>query len=61
MSKIFLPLPQFQKHKFKKEDMSRKAPLKIFSCTKSVDLTKRICDSLGVEMGKNIVSDFFGW
>ena len=32
--------------------MSRKAPLKIFPCTKSVDLTRRICDSLGVEMGK---------
>lgn len=32
--------------------MSRKAPLKIFPCTKSVDLTQRICDSLGVEMGK---------
>ena len=32
--------------------MSRKAPLKIFPCTKSMDLTKRICDSLGVEVGK---------
>lgn len=32
--------------------MSRKAPLKIFSCTKSLDLTKRICEGLGVEMGK---------
>jgi ribose-phosphate pyrophosphokinase len=52
MSKFFLPLPQFQKHKFKKEDMSRKAPLKIFPCTKSMDLTQRICDSLGVEVGK---------
>ena len=52
MSEIFLPLPAFQKHKFKKEEMSRKAPLKIFPCTKSMDLTRRICDSLGVEMGK---------
>jgi len=52
MSKFFLPLPQFQKHKFKKEYMSRKAPLKIFPCTKSMDLTQRICDSLGVEVGK---------
>lgn len=34
------------------EEMSRKAPLKIFPCTKSVDLTRRICDSLGVEVGK---------
>jgi ribose-phosphate pyrophosphokinase len=33
--------------------MSKKAPLKIFSCTKSVDLTQRICDSLGVELGKS--------
>jgi len=32
--------------------MSRKAPLKIFPCTKSMDLTQRICDSLGVEVGK---------
>ncbi len=32
--------------------MSKKAPLKIFPCTKSVDLTRRICESLGVEMGK---------
>jgi len=32
--------------------MAKKAPLKIFPCTKSVDLTRRICDSLGVEMGK---------
>lgn len=32
--------------------MSRKAPLKIFPCTKSMELTRRICDSLGVEVGK---------
>src|SRR5665648_1202764 len=53
MSKFCLPLPQFQKHNFKKVEMSKKAPLKIFSSTKSVDLTKRICDSLGVEVGKS--------
>lgn len=34
------------------KNMSRKAPLKIFPCTKSYDFTKRICESLGVEMGK---------
>ncbi len=33
--------------------MSKKAPLKIFSCTNSMDLTKRICTSLGVELGKS--------
>ena len=33
--------------------MTKNAPLKIFSCTKSVDLTRRICDSLGVEVGKS--------
>jgi ribose-phosphate pyrophosphokinase len=52
MNKIFLPLPAIPIHKFKKEEMSKKAPLKIFPCTKSVDFTRRICDSLGVEMGK---------
>ncbi len=52
MSKIFLTLPQFQKHNSKKEEMSKKAPLKIFPCTNSYELTKRICDSVGVEVGK---------
>ncbi len=33
--------------------MSKKAPLKIFSCTSSMDLTKRICTSLGVELGRS--------
>jgi ribose-phosphate pyrophosphokinase len=33
--------------------MSKKAPLKIFSCTRSSDLTKRICNSLGLELGKS--------
>mgnify|MGYP003587486227 FL=1 len=33
--------------------MSRKDPLKVFSCTNSMDLTKRICESLGVELGKS--------
>jgi len=45
-------LPRSRNTINKKEEMSRKAPLKIFPCTKSVDLTRRICDSLGVEMGK---------
>ena len=52
MRKFFLPLPALQKLNFKMEEMSRKAPLKIFPCTKSVELTRRICDSLGVEVGK---------
>jgi ribose-phosphate pyrophosphokinase len=52
LSKIFLTLPAIPKHNFKKDEMSKKAPLKIFPCTKSVDLTRRICDSLGVDMGK---------
>jgi len=33
--------------------MSKKAPLKIFSCTGSMDLTKRICESLGVDLGRS--------
>jgi len=52
LRKFFLPLPALQKLNFKMEEMSRKAPLKIFPCTKSVELTRRICDSLGVEVGK---------
>jgi ribose-phosphate pyrophosphokinase len=38
--------------------MSKNAPLKIFPCTKSVDLTRRICDSLGVEVGKTSCAVF---
>jgi len=33
--------------------MPRKAPLKIFTCTASKPLTTKICDSLGVELGKS--------
>jgi ribose-phosphate pyrophosphokinase len=58
MNKFFLPLPQFQTQILKKEEMSKNAPLKIFPCTKSVDLTRRICDSLGVELGKTSCAIF---
>ena len=33
--------------------MSKKAPLKIFTCTATNYLTTKICDSLGVELGKS--------
>jgi ribose-phosphate pyrophosphokinase len=33
--------------------MSKRAPLKIFSCTKTSYLTTKICDSLGVDLGKS--------
>ncbi|MDX9881065.1 MAG: ribose-phosphate pyrophosphokinase [Prolixibacteraceae bacterium] len=33
--------------------MSKKAPLQIFSCTATSYLTTKICDSLGVELGKS--------
>jgi ribose-phosphate pyrophosphokinase len=58
LNKFFLPLPAFQKNNFKKEKMSKKAPLKIFPCTRSIELTKRICESLGVEMGKTSCPTF---
>ena len=33
--------------------MSKRAPLQIFSCTSTNYLTTKICDSLGVELGKS--------